>query len=147
MFKNYNINTTLTFQWITADMYSIFGSFHQLYFALRLFGFAPYKIYQNIASASKTISYSTSFLILYILAFIVATFMGKSRNDTNDSLLILYGPYLLYLLHILNTTFTVVFNYLKRKEIVRCMHVIHQFDCMFLQVGHEKGRMENNDVI
>lgn len=102
----------------------------------------------NIAIKSNGISFSTLFLILYILISVIATFMCKFKDcDTDDSLLILYGPYLLYLLHILDTTFTVVFNYLKRKEIVRCMHVIHQFDCMFLQVGHEKGRMERNDVI
>ena len=130
-----------------SKMDTIFISFHQLYLALKLFGFASYKMNQNTAIPSNNKSYTTSFLILNILAFIAATFVGKSKNDTNDSLLILYGPYLLYLLHILNMTFTVVFNYLKRKEIVRCMHVIHQFDCMFLQVGHEKGRMEKNDVI
>lgn len=69
------------------------------------------------------------------------------KGDGGKSLLILYGPYLLHLLRTLNMALTVVFNYFKRKEIVRCMNVIHQFDCMLLQGGHGKGRLDRCDVM
>jgi hypothetical protein len=137
-----------------ATASSIFQSFQPLFTLLKLFGLAPFEINVSALTVNETKSplYPAGFIAMYICALVVATALGQSESSTEESFFLRYGNHLMYLLYILNMAAAVAFNYFKRKEIVACIVVMHQFDCMLLllQVGRARCSVmiiENRKII
>lgn len=114
---------------------NIFEAFRPLHRLLTLFGFAPFGVDVKDGSVyNRTIYYTAFIVLLYSTAFLLTCILGQQEPDAEESLLIRYGTYLLYLQYISIVIFVVVFNYVKRQTIANCLLVMHHFDCT-MKVG------------
>lgn len=100
---------------------------------LSIVGFFPLRFY-NKRIYERSVYYPTFFLLTYSGMLVVMCILGQQEPDAEESLLVRYGNYSLYLQFIAMILFVVLFNYLKRKKIATCLLLMHHFDCTILQV-------------
>lgn len=114
---------------------NIFETFQTFYNVLSCVGFVPFRV--DIKSGNihkRSVYYTAFFLSLYSSTLFVSVFLGQKEPDAEESRLVRYGNYTLYLQSTSIIIFVVGFNYLKRQEIVNCLLAMHHFDCT-VEVG------------
>lgn len=121
-----------TVQKRTLSIFETFLTFHKV---LSLAGFVPFKVNvndkdENVVVHERVVYYPAFFLSLYSAALLVLCILGQQEPDAEESLLVRYGNYSLYLQYMAIVIFVVLFNYLKRQKIANCLLVMHHFDCM-----------------
>lgn len=115
---------------------SIVDTFLPLHGLLTFVGFAPFRVDVKDGSFhNHKIYYTILMVTLYSSALLVSCSLGQQEPDAEESLLVRYGNYVLYIQFILVVMIVVVFNYIKRQTIANCLLVMHHFDCT-MEVGY-----------
>lgn len=122
----------VTMQQGAVNVFETFRPFHGL---LAFFGFAPFRVDMSDGGSHNRTIYGTAlFVLLYSSVFLFVCIMGEQEPNAEESLLVRYGNYLLYLQFTFIAIFVVVFNHVKRQTIANCLLVMHHFDCT-MKVG------------
>lgn len=117
---------------------NIFEAFQTFHNVLSCFGFMPFRLDTKSGKTHKSsVFYTAFFLSLYSSALLVLCVLGHQEPDAEESSLVRYGNYSLYLQFTSIIIFVVVFNCLKWHKIVDCLLLMHHFDCM-MKVGQEE---------
>lgn len=127
---------------------NIFETFLTFYNISSCAGFVPFKVKLkdgNINIQKRSVYNTAFFLSLYSAALLVLCILGQQEPDAEESQLIRYGNYSLYLQLVSIAIFVVLFNYLKRRKIANCLVVMHHFDCM-IQVGQMSCALHSNAI-
>jgi hypothetical protein len=112
------------------SIFEVCASFNKV---LSVFGFLPIRVEKGIIS-TRSAHYSSFYFVMYSALWVILCILGQQEPDAEESLLVRYGAYMLYLNSIAFVAFVVLFNYLKRQKIANCLRIMHHFDCT-LQVG------------
>lgn len=115
------------------DKSSIYETFFQFSKVLSVFGILPFRV-DGEDICARSVYYPTFFAMIYSVMFLILCFLGQQEPDAEESLLISYGNYTVYLFSLFFEVLFIIFNYLNRKKIASCLVIMHHFDCE-LQVG------------
>lgn len=96
----------------TRKVASIFETFFLFYKISSCLGFMPIRVNgENISK--RSVYYSLFFFFIYTTMWAILCILGQQEPDAEESLLIRYGSYMVYLNSIAFVAFVVLFNYLK----------------------------------
>jgi hypothetical protein len=109
----------------TLDVFETFEAFNGI---ARFAGFVPFRV-KNKTIHERSVYYTTFFSCLYASGLLAACYLGQQEPDAEESLLVRYGNYTIYLQFIVLVVFVVLFNYLKRQQMANCLLAMHHFDC------------------
>lgn len=135
--KNYFLNSK-----------NIFETFAPFYYVLKWFGFGSFNLQGKFSANKLNVIYIVLSFLWYLLFFISSLYWGHQEPAVEKSLLVIHGWHKLHLFEMLFLASVVVWNYLKRCEIQRCLKLINLFDVFvekkfiwFEEINHKKQRL------
>uniref|UniRef100_A0A182VW97 Gustatory receptor n=1 Tax=Anopheles minimus TaxID=112268 RepID=A0A182VW97_9DIPT len=108
---------------------NVYSSIEVLYWILRLFGYAPYRLRKKEAQPAvwRTKLYTVSFLLVYTLAY--AKFMSElNYNGVSASIIEGKGERMYFAFNFIATTYGIVNGYFVREKIEQVLNKLHTID-------------------
>jgi hypothetical protein len=97
----------------------IFSTFLAFRYALKVFGFLPFKV-NDKRCYERNVYYPGFFVLVFTRMLTIIIILGQQETEAEESLLVQYGNYLLYIQYTVLGIFVVIFNFLKRTKMANC---------------------------